>query len=229
MSDASTVVPSRTLAIISNQHLMWLGLQKIFESRETVRIVVRLNLKMTSAVLLAKRQPDVFILDMETEQDAIGTIRQIRESAPKSKIVLLGGFEDTNRMREAFECGIDGVILKIQPPAVVLAAIEALYSDANNQAPVKRHNVVDVTMRATAQQEVDPNAQPFVWLDGLTERQREIINLVGQGLSNKDIADQLCISDSTVRHHLTSIFDKVGVPNRQKLLIHTHHFRSSPV
>jgi DNA-binding NarL/FixJ family response regulator len=228
MSDASTVVPSRTLAIISNQHLVWLGLQKIFESRETVRIVVRLHSKMTSAVLLAERRPEVFILDMETEQNAVSTIREIRESTPKSKIVLLSGFKDTNRTREAFECGIDGIILKIQPPAVVIAAIEALYSDANNRAPVKRHNVVDVTMR-TAPQEVDPNAQPFVWPDGLTERQREIIKLVGQGLSNKDIADQLCISDSTVRHHLTGIFDKVGVPNRQKLLIHTHHFRSSPV
>jgi DNA-binding NarL/FixJ family response regulator len=46
--------------------------------------------------------------------------------------------------------------------------------------------------------------------------------LVGQGLSNKDIADRLCISAITVRHHLTSIFDKVGVSNRQKLLIHAH-------
>ena len=229
MSDASTVVPSRTLAIISNQHLVRLGLQKIFESRETVGIVVRLHSKMTSAVLLAERQPDVFILDMETEQDAVSTIEQIRESAPKSKIVLLCGLEDSDRTRKAFECDVDGVILKVQPPAVVLAAIEALYSNANNQAAVKRHNVVDVAMRTTAQQEANPDAQPFVWPDGLTERQREIIKLVGQGLSNKDIADQLCISDSTVRHHLTSIFDKVGVPNRQKLLIHTHHFRSSPV
>ena len=143
--------------------------------------------------------------------------------------MLLCGLEDSDRTRKAFECGVDGVILKIQPPAVVLAVIEAQYSDANNQAAVKRHNVVDMSMRTTAQQDVDPNAQPFVWPDGLTERQREIIKLVGQGLSNKDIADRLCISDSTVRHHLTSIFDKVGVPNRQKLLIHTHHFRASPV
>ena len=58
--------------------------------------------------------------------------------------------------------------------------------------------------------------QPPAWPDALTEREREIIRLVGQGLSNKDIAYKLSISDSTVRHHMTSIFDKVGVPNRQK-------------
>jgi DNA-binding NarL/FixJ family response regulator len=76
---------------------------------------------------------------------------------------------------------------------------------------------------------VDAATPPPAWPDVLTEREREIIRLVGQGLSNKDIAYKLSISDSTVRHHMTSIFDKVGVPNRQKLLIHTHQFRATPV
>jgi DNA-binding NarL/FixJ family response regulator len=57
----------------------------------------------------------------------------------------------------------------------------------------------------------------------LTEREREIVRLVEQGLSNKDIAYKLSIHDSTVRHHMTSIFGKVGVPNRRKLLLHAHH------
>jgi len=70
---------------------------------------------------------------------------------------------------------------------------------------------------------------PLAWPEALTEREREIIRLVAQGLSNKDIAYTLSISDSTVRHHMTSIFDKVGVPNRQKLLVHANQVRSSPV
>jgi DNA-binding NarL/FixJ family response regulator len=81
----------------------------------------------------------------------------------------------------------------------------------------------------TSKQKVDSAKQPPAWPEALTEREREIIRLVAQGLSNKDIAYQLSISDSTVRHHMTSIFDKVGVPNRQKLLLHTHQFRSTPV
>jgi DNA-binding NarL/FixJ family response regulator len=58
--------------------------------------------------------------------------------------------------------------------------------------------------------------------DGLTEREREVVRLISEGLSNKDIANRLCISSITVRHHLTSIFDKLGVSNRQKLLIRAH-------
>jgi DNA-binding NarL/FixJ family response regulator len=56
----------------------------------------------------------------------------------------------------------------------------------------------------------------------LTKREREIIPLIGQGLSNREIGDRLCISTITVRHHLTSIFDKLGVASRNKLLIRAH-------
>ncbi|HWG97102.1 MAG TPA: response regulator transcription factor [Nitrospira sp.] len=229
MKNAGTMVPSLSLTIISNQYFGWLVLQKIFKCVEDIRIIVQLHLKMTPAVLLAERQPDVFILDMETEQDPVGAIRQIRESASKSKVVVLSGFTDTDRTREAFEYGVDGVILKIQPAAVVLAAIKALYSPAYNHAPVRPCDAVSMDLRATTGQDADPDAQSSVWPKGLTERKREIIRLVGQGLSNKDIADRLCISDSTVRHHLTGIFNKIGVPNRQKLLIHAHRFSFSAV
>jgi DNA-binding NarL/FixJ family response regulator len=223
------MVPSRTIVIISSQYLVGLGLQKMFESQVTVRIVVQLHPRMSADVRLAENQPDVFLLDMETEPDAVRTIRWMRESAPKSKILLLSGFEDAHSLREAFDCGVDGVILKTQPPAVVLVAIEALYSPANPHAPVKSHDVAEVDQRAISEKDADSHARSSVWSDGLTERQREIIRLIGQGLSNKDIADRLCIADSTVRHHLTGIFGKVGVPNRQKLLIHTRYAHSSPV
>ena len=226
MSNVSPMVPSLTLAIISSQHLVWLGLQKIVQCVEHVRIVVQLHLRTSSAVLLAEKQPDVFILDMESEQDPLGTMRQMRESAPNSKIVLLSGFDDADRTREAFEYGVDGIILKVQPPAAVLAIIEALYSSAH----VKSHDPLGTDLQTTfSQGDIDSNAEPSEWSDGLTERKREIIRLVSQGLSNKDIADRLCISNGTVRHHLTGIFDKIGVPNRQKLLIHTHRFHSAPI
>lgn len=221
--------PTLTLAIVSSQHLLGLGLQKLFESRETAQIIVKSHLSVTADALLAESQPDVFLLDMETEQDAIGAIRLIKELASKSKILLLSGLEDKQRMREAFECGVDGLILKIQPAGVMLAAIEALYPSTTNHASIRSRNVVGVGLEASSQGDTDPSAPPPAWLHGLTERQREIVGLIGQGFSNKDIADQLCISGSTVRHHLTGIFDKVGVPNRQKLLIHTQQVRFPPV
>ena len=224
MTDTSAEMPVLTIAILSSQCLVWLGLQKILESHATVPMVVLPHLWRPSNRPPAENPPDVFILDLETERDTLGAINQIRESASTSKIVLLCGLEDKDRMREAFAAGVDGIILKVQPPAVVLAVIEALYAPSSPHAPAGRLGLGIPFMKTV---EADP--QPLAWPEALTEREREIICLVRQGLSNKDIAYKLSISDSTVRHHMTSIFDKVGVPNRQKLLVHAHHVRITPV
>ncbi|MGC4096162.1 MAG: helix-turn-helix transcriptional regulator [Nitrospira sp.] len=104
--------------------------------------------------------------------------------------------------------------------------IEALYVPAKSQAHVAREGMGLGMLQAR----VDGAPPPPAWPEALTEPEREIIRLVGQGLSNKDIAYKLSISDrAPVRHHMTNIFDKVGVPNRQKLLLHAHHVRSSPL
>jgi DNA-binding NarL/FixJ family response regulator len=221
----SDAIPTLTIAILSSHCLVRLGLQKILESSTTIPMVVHPQQGKTPDRRLAESRPDVFILDLETERDAVVTINQIREAAPTSKIVLLCGLNDQDRTSETFASGVDGIILKVQPPEVVLAAIEALYAP-----PAQVRKEQDGMMgRSLGVPTVNAATLPPAWPDALTEREREIIRLVGQGLSNKDIAYKLSISDSTVRHHMTNIFDKVGVPNRQKLLIHTHQFRATPV
>jgi DNA-binding NarL/FixJ family response regulator len=201
-------------------------LQKILESSVTVPMVVHPYPGRISDLLRAELRPDLFILDLETERDSLGTITQIREAAPISKIMLLCGLGNEDRAREAFAAGVDGIILKVQPPEVVLAVIEVLYADAKSPVLGPRGGVMKHEPFFMKTAEAPP--QSPAWPEALTERECEIIRLAGQGLSNKDIAYKLSISDSTVRHHMTSIFDKVGVPNRQKLLFHMHQLRPLP-
>jgi DNA-binding NarL/FixJ family response regulator len=228
MIGTSAVGPSLMIAILSRQWLVWLGLQKILEGRATVQMVVPPYQWRIPDGCPPGTRPDVVILDLETEPDAVGTIKQIRESAPTSKIVLLCGLEDQAQTREAFAAGVDGIILRVQPPTVMLAVIEALYAPAQPRPYEERNGAVELGLGPPVKKKSDADAPPPTWFDAVTEREREIIRLVGQGLSNKEIAHQLSISDSTVRHHMTNIFDKVGVPNRQNLLIHTHHVRARP-
>ncbi|MDF0651960.1 MAG: response regulator transcription factor [Nitrospira sp.] len=229
MSVANSAMPTLTIAILSTQWLVWLGLQKILETSSTLPIVVHRYPGRVSELLQAESRPDLFILDLETERDAAGTINEIREYAPASKIVLLCGLEGQARTREAFACGVDGIILKVQPPEVVLAVIEGLYTTVKPRRSEEREGAMKLDLELSFTKRAEPTSSPPTWPDALTEREREIIRLVEQGLSNKDIAYKLSISDSTVRHHMTSIFDKVGVPNRQKLLLHAHRSRSTPV
>ncbi|HMS82065.1 MAG TPA: response regulator transcription factor [Nitrospira sp.] len=217
------------ITIVSGQHLVWAGLHAILESTRTFQIVGTPTRRITATDTIADCQPDVIIVDTETEQDAIEGIRQLREAAPHAKMMLLSGFEQKDPVREALEFGVDGVILKINPPAVIIAAIEALFPPSRLTSGAGGCNTAEQVLPRPPQAELHPVLQQTGWPDALTEREREVIRLVKQGLSNKDIAHQLSISDSTVRHHLTSIFDKVGVPNRQKLMVHAHHFRTTPV
>jgi DNA-binding NarL/FixJ family response regulator len=229
MTVTNATVPTLTIAILSRQCLVWFGLQKILERSTTVRMVVQPHQWRTAVGFPTESQPDVVILDLETECDALGAIAQIRQSSPTCKIVLLCGLEVKDRTYEAFAAGVDGIILKVQPPQVVLAVLEALYVPVQPQAHGEHDNADGLGLDLPCKKPHEAEAQPPAWPDALTEREREVIRLVGQGLSNKDIAYTLSISDSTVRHHMTSIFDKVGVPNRQKLLIHAHQFRATPV
>jgi DNA-binding NarL/FixJ family response regulator len=223
MTDGITERAPLRIEILTSQTVVWCGLQNILKTSVTVPMVLHLHHRRTRGKPLAELSADVFILDLESERDAVGTIKQIRASAPSSKIVLLCGLDDADRVREAVTFGVDGIILVVQPAPVVLAAIEALFSPAScplqsGQADAVGMGLIDYT--------VDVETLPLDWPQTLTKREQEIVLLVRQGLSNKDIASALSISDSTVRHHMTNIFQKIGVPNRQKLIVHTHRLYS---
>jgi DNA-binding NarL/FixJ family response regulator len=126
--------------------------------------------------------------------------------------------------RRALALGAHGIALKIQPPAVLIAAIHSLcppHSEviselvASDTTKIKVTNILKSNIS---------NMESVRKIGRLTNREREIIRLVGLGLKNKDIATRLSITDITVRHHLTSIFRKLEVPDRQNLLILAHRF-----
>jgi len=216
---ATTVV-----AIVSSNYLLRLGLQKIVEDEKWIRLIGQSAHGTNLEDILSGEHPHIVILDTEIENAVPDMIRTIKTAAPEIKIILLAGFEEVDRTRQAFTYGIDGLVLKIQPSPVLIATIDYLAcSGAAVMIPIGQETS-QTRMAATRSIQASPIRPPNSpkWPDGLTEREREVVRLISEGLSNKDIADRLCISSITVRHHLTSIFDKLGVSNRQKLLIRAH-------
>lgn len=215
--------PANTVGVISCNHLVRLGLQQIIGGTTHMRLVGHARSGAEFDGLMSQEAPHVILIDMEPELDAGPLIQRIRQRAPVSKIVLLSGFDDKERTKEAFLQGVDGIVLKVQPPSVLIAVIDSLCEAIRNSVNDKGG---EATAVVTNSRPASFNTEPAALRrpDGLTEREREVIVLIGQGLSNKDIADRLCISGITVRHHLTSIFDKLGVTTRQKLLIRAHQF-----
>ena len=125
MTGADSVPPSLTIAVISRHSLIYLGFQSILAG---VGTVVHLLPGVMSEALRTERHPDLFVLELETDRDAIDMIRQIRSAAPTSKIIVLSGVEEARCLHAVFAYGVDGVLLTVQPPAVVRALVEELFT-----------------------------------------------------------------------------------------------------
>ena len=225
----SGVKPGRattTVALMSNNFLLHLGLQKIVETEQWIRLIDHVTTGMNIDDIPIREQPHIMIVDTEIESDVPGCIRKVKAAASHLKIILLSGLDNTECTRQAIAVGVDGIVLKVQPSAVLIATIAHLACPSKAITLPIGGEAAHVNMSKTPDvpTPITWNPDQSKWPEGLTEREREIIRLISEGLSNKDIADRLCISSITVRHHLTNIFDKLGVSNRQKLLICAHRY-----
>ena len=218
-ADGTTAV-----AIVSSNYLLRLGLQRIAEAETWIRFIGQVAHRANLEQVLATDHPDIAILDTESDIAIPDLIELIKRAVPGIKIILLSGFDDVEQTRQAFASGVDGLVLKVQPASVLLATIAHLAKSDKEVVPSFKgqDSRSGFSPQTRAPSLVPRTSTQLKRVDGLTEREQEVVRLVSEGLSNKDIADRLCISNITVRHHLTSIFDKLGVSNRQKLLIRAH-------
>lgn len=209
-----------TVALIGVNALMQLGLQTLIKSEMWIRLLGQFFTVLNFVEMIAREKPHVIIIDAQCASDLPRLIHKIKDSVPQPKIILLCGSHNVERCRQALGLGIDGLVLNNQPVAVLIATIkhvagrtmQSMEDFTANPSPI---NVPDGPAVISGQ------IHRRKGLD-LSERERRIIKLVGEGYSNKEIADWLNIADSTVRHHLTKIFDKLGVSNRQNLIIRAH-------
>lgn len=212
------------VAIVSSNYLLRLGLHRIVEVEPWIRLIGQVAHRANLERVLATDHPDIAILDTESDIAIPDLIEIIRRAVPAIKIILLSGFDDVERTRQAFASGVDGIVLKVQPASVLIATIAHL-GKADKEVVLSCERKDSSSHQSTKTEVpslISGVSTELKRLDGLTEREKEVVQLVSEGLSNKDIAERLCISNITVRHHLTSIFDKLGVSNRQKLLIRAH-------
>ncbi len=224
MSKTLDIQTTIVVAIITSNYLLRLGLQKIVDDVKLIRLVGQAAHAGNLDEILTSEQPHIVILDTEIGGAAPDLIQKIKRVAPGVKTILLSGFDDTECTRQALAAGVDGIVLKVQPSAVLIATINYLADSGGEVVLPIGNRPTPLKLSHTPALSTAPLTPPALtkWSDGLTERELEVVRLISEGLSNKDIADRLCISSITVRHHLTSIFDKLGVSNRQKLLIRAH-------
>ncbi len=211
--------PILRVAIVSHNIWLLLGLRRILEEHIGIVVVGESSGGNSGCNRIAQQRPDVILVDIESDINFVEAINDLRQANPLSRIILLSGWDEIDRARQALAAGADEIVMKCQQPGVLLVTVQregkglAVAVKATNQSPITTK--VDKGKALP----VPPN-----FADALTDREREVVRLVKEGSSNRDIANSLCIAETTVRHHLTSIFGKLGVSNRAKLLICSYQY-----
>jgi DNA-binding NarL/FixJ family response regulator len=171
------------------------------------------------AVELASRlQPDVILLDLVMPvMDGIAATSRILECCPRSHIIILTSFGEEDRVFPAIRAGAHGYLLKDINPGDLVRAIRAAYLGQTQLHP----DVAQKLLQAVANAEVLPygqRAEPVA--DTLTAREREVLGLLACGLSNREIAAELVIGETTVKSHISSILAKLDLEDRTQAAIY---------
>ena len=208
--------PIRIL-IVDDHLVVRAGLHMLIENHPGMTVVAMASNRTEALELSASAAPNLILLDLDLGgENALTFVTQLRETTPNARILVLTGLRDTDAHRQAVQLGAMGVVLKEHAPDVLIKAIEKVHAgeiwlDRPTMGRMLRE------MSAREEKEIDPEVAK---IKSLTQREREVVALIAEGLKNKQIAQRLFISETTVTHHLSSVYSKLGVSDRLELVIY---------
>ncbi len=208
--------------IADDHHLFITGLRSILQTAENFDFEI-MEVAHTGEELLGKLKrmdPELLILDLNMpERDGLDVLTAIRSQNKALKILALTMYDDSKIVKSAFKSGVDGYVLKSAAKDELLEAIYDVMAGNTHLGNGVRLNEVMATMRGkTIKPKSSPFEDRFIKKYNLTKREIEILRLITQALSNKEIAKELFISDQTVSVHRKNIMRKLGVSNTAGLI-----------
>ena len=210
--------PVRIL-LVDDHALVRTGLRMLIEQRAKFKVVAEAANAMEAVNSAERDQPDVILLDLDLgDQNGLDIIPKLRTVAEQARILILTGMDDPIYHQRAVRMGAVGIVEKGQAADILVNAIERV---SEGEAWLTPNMIADVLLGLSRSNTVsaDPEVEKIALL---TERENDVIGLICEGLQNKSIAERLSISETTVRHHLTSIFAKLEVDNRLELVIYAY-------
>ena len=208
------------ILVVDDHAILRQGLRMLVEAEAGFAIVGEAEDGGRALSLAATEQPDIVVLDIDLGSDnGLDLIAGIQQAAPSSRILVLTGLRDVEAHRRAFRLGARGLVVKEAAASTLMKAIRKVHEGEIWLDRASTAHLLSEMSKPAPPPAVNPEAAK---IGKLSARELEVTALLGEGLSNKLIADRLSISETTVRHHLTSIFAKLGVPDRLALLLYAH-------
>jgi len=206
------------ILIADDQTLIRAGFRALLDAEPDMEVVAECGTGDDAVRLAARERPDVVLMDIRMPQgDGIGATRRILAdpTLPGTRVIILTTFELDEYIAEAVRAGAAGFLVKDTEPEELLRAVRVVHDGDALLSP-------SVTRRIMAQLALQPRApgKPSdAVLDRITEREREVLRLVGEGLNNAEIAGRLFITPLTAKTHVSRIMTKLQVRDRAQLVV----------
>jgi DNA-binding NarL/FixJ family response regulator len=205
-----------SVALADDQALVRMGLRVLIESETDLTLAGEAENGRDAVSLIRRTRPDVVLMDIRMpELDGIAALRQVSADPDCAgvRVIMLTTFELDEYVFDALQAGAAGFLIKDSEPADMLRAIRLVAAGESLLSPsVTRRVIASFTARSALR-------RPHPRLAELTEREREVLGLIGEGLSNSEIAERLVVSHATARTHVSRAMTKLGARDRAQLVV----------
>jgi DNA-binding NarL/FixJ family response regulator len=206
--------------IADDQALVRVGLRKILEAERDATVVGEAGDGEDAVAAALRLRPDIVLMDIRMPVlDGIEATRRIVAAQPESRVLILTTFGLDGYVYEALRAGASGFMLKDAAPEEIAGAVRIIASGEGLLAPAVTRSVIEEFARQP--RPAAPRTAPKA-LDELTAREREVLDLLLQGLSNPEICERLFISDATAKTHVARILQKLDVRDRVQAVIYAY-------
>jgi DNA-binding NarL/FixJ family response regulator len=204
------------IVLVDDQELVRAGFRMVLDAQPDMKVVGEAGDGLAAVALIRATPADVVVMDVRMPKlDGIEATRQICKAGDRPRVLMLTTFDLDEYAFAALKAGASGFLLKDVPPEELLFGIRAVHSGDAVVAPSTTRRLIDrfAPMLPT---EVDHESPD---LAGLTSREREVLTLIAQGLSNTEIAGRLYVSEATVKTHVGRVLAKLGLRDRVQAVV----------
>jgi DNA-binding NarL/FixJ family response regulator len=199
--------------VVDDQSMVRAGFRMLLSGEEDIDVVAEASNGREAVDKAARFRPDVVLMDIRMpELDGLQATREILAANPGARILILTTFDLDEYIYEALRAGASGFVLKDDPPENLIAAIRTVAAGDALLSPSITQQVIGQFARL-------PKPAAPRELEDLTSREMEVLKLIARGLSNAEIGEQLFISDTTVKTHVTHVFQKLGLRDRVQAVV----------
>jgi NarL family two-component system response regulator LiaR len=200
--------------IVDDHQVVREGLRSFLDVLEDIELVGEAADGISAVEMVKQFSPDVVLMDLVLPKlDGIEATRQVKTTNPNTKVIVLTSFTEDEKVFPAIQAGASSYLLKDVSPESLIDAIRAAHHGEARLHP-------DITRKLMEQIIHPPNPIHPAHLDDLSEREKGVVRLVARGLSNHEIAQELVISERTVKTHISNILSKLHLNDRTQLAIY---------